>query len=1222
MKNLNYRVFISNRDSTIRFFTGLLGLFFIAFYSMQADASLVAEWRMDEAAWGGISDEVQDSSGNSHHGTARNGATTTDGKVCRGGWFRGEGYNAPPNNQWYTAQHYLDVPHHNDLSPQASGNNAEMTISGWFRADSIGGTQTIVHKGGSNVEGQSSNHEYRVYLDGARLNFTLWNQSGGNQTLEINHNITSGDWYFFAFTMRRAGASNNVARSGYLYSDSQEAPLATISPGNINLPLGGLTTNRRLNIGTTNWGTSGDPNDYTNFFNGVIDELRIHSSQLDENEIRQLKNTSRICEDDSPLTCISDDFNRSTLGDDWVVMHSSGSFGDPRIVNNRFRLTDNTGNVATAATFQNMFPSADNLVTVEFDFYAYDGSGADGVAVVFSDAAVTPFPGGFGGSLGYANRGGIDGFAGGWLGIGLDTFGNFSNFNEGRRGGPGFRRNAIAVRGSGEGQSSGYAYITGTGSLNPTVRNSEGHRYRITIDSQTPGESILTIERNTGSGFVTEVGPIDVMRHDGQVEIPDNLLLTLTGSTGGSNDIHEIDNLEVCAIHMNPIDETVHHFRIIRDSLHGLSCNPMEVTILACLDSGCENEYHGPITASFLPSTGWGGGSTHSFESGASFFLDNPSGGEVTLGIANSSPAVQAFGQNRCYVGDSEQSNCDLIFHDAGFIFDVPNHTAAVSQDVTIQAVRQDQETELCVPGFANENKNVWFWFDYNNPSTGTLPIDINGNSIPQSAINTTNYRELSFDAQGQATFALSYPDVGKVQLYARHVGSGEDDGLIMDGSDGFVVMPDHFLIDIPGNSSATDASGPAFLSAGTDFPVTVSARNASGDITPNYGREAIPESVLLTSLLVAPVGGNLPDIDGEFGNFGEDCEGGSAPAGTACGLFNWPEVGIISLEPSVDDYLGAGNVVGTESGNVGRFYPDHFVIDHTITPACNDTFTYAGLDAPGNKAGQPFTVSGTITAHRLGGGITANYVDDFVKLNADDITASPRVDDDAAAGVLTGRVDERDLFYGVELDFFAGVDDFNVDAARYAFTAESAPQNMHLQITATDSDGVTGSQDDASTATEFRLGRLRIQNAHGSELIDLNVPMTVEYFNGTAFSKNTADICTTGLTVSLVSGSLEASDTCVMDSGSPGLSGVGCNVSGHIEKQFNMPPVVGGDFNLWLRAPGANNTGNIDVQVNTLPEWLRFDWNDDGTATGPEGRATFGIYEGSPRLIHIRERY
>lgn len=114
--------------------------------------------------------------------------------------------------------------------------------------------------------------------------------------------------------------------------------------------------------------------------------------------------------------------------------------------------------------------SFNRTLSVTFDFYAYGGfgnnsggDGGDGISFMLIDGSKSPTqPGGTGGSLGYAPYSfgdrTIPGISGGYLGIGLDEFGFFSNPTEGRLGGPGRRENSIGVRGS---EAAGYRFLGG-----------------------------------------------------------------------------------------------------------------------------------------------------------------------------------------------------------------------------------------------------------------------------------------------------------------------------------------------------------------------------------------------------------------------------------------------------------------------------------------------------------------------------------------------------------------------------------------------------------------------------------------------------------------------------------------------------------------------------------------------------------------------------------------
>ena len=157
------------------------------------------------------------------------------------------------------------------------------------------------------------------------------------------------------------------------------------------------------------------------------------------------------------------------------------------------RLTTNTTNQANATFFATPIPSAGNKVTISFGFNAfggnqYNGTGADGITFFLYDASQTFSPGAFGGSIGYAQKTGINGLGGGYVGISLDAFGNFSNPTEGRVGGVGFAPNSVAVRGPGSGQS-GYNYLAGTTGSNGTV----GYNYTNTGSPtvQDPGDGVV-----------------------------------------------------------------------------------------------------------------------------------------------------------------------------------------------------------------------------------------------------------------------------------------------------------------------------------------------------------------------------------------------------------------------------------------------------------------------------------------------------------------------------------------------------------------------------------------------------------------------------------------------------------------------------------------------------------------------------------------------------------
>jgi serralysin len=199
-------------------------------------------------------------------------------------------------------------------------------------------------------------------------------------------------------------------------------------------------------------------------------------------------------------------------------------------------------------------------LSITFDFFAYGGGtpGGDGLSFIVLDGAVgtVTSAGGFGGSLGYANRtddGAVTpGIAGGYFGIGFDEFGNFSSSLEGRNGGTGVISDSIAIRGS---AATGYRYLVGTESLpfsidNPGTRDRNQAKRTAKIDLSPAGLLSVLVDSN-GDGDFDDPGEnnpqlqnFDVKAANGGV-LPTSLRFGFAAATGGATNIHEIGNFVV-----------------------------------------------------------------------------------------------------------------------------------------------------------------------------------------------------------------------------------------------------------------------------------------------------------------------------------------------------------------------------------------------------------------------------------------------------------------------------------------------------------------------------------------------------------------------------------------------------------------------------------------------------------------------------------------------------
>jgi len=444
--------------------------------------------------------------------------------------------------------------------------------------------------------------------------------------------------------------------------------------------------------------------------------------------------------------------------------------------------------------------------------------------------------------------------------------------------------------------------------------------------------------------------------------------------------------------------------------------------------------------------------------------------------------------------------------------------------------------------------------------------------------------------------------------------------------SDNFSVRPFSFSSLSSSMDNATSGAGTT-AKAGTDqFTITASTNTAGYDGTPKY------KSLLKDH--------NNSDQDGKLsGNFSAANE----PTLDATGAgFIYKEVGLVkfAVNDIYDDSFTAvdqtgdcsddySNVLvngkyGCQFGNeaefiIGRFVPDHFsLVSSSITPACN-SFSYMG---------ETFAISYTLEAKNGTGEVTQNYhysvSNNYAK--ASDVSLVAEYISGTTSQDLSSRVS---MIYDPSLWVNGRYQLTNSDVL---FNREASPDgaydDLELGIKVVDSDAVVLSardmlaSDNINSAcaaadclevkigtTNIRFGRLKMENAYGSELTALSSPLYTEYFNGSFFVLNIADNCT----------AINLAELRFNGDVNPEVA-VGGGTS---TATLANIPVASGQAGLAFSAPAAGNTGSIDISVNSLFEWLKFDWDGDGSHDNtPTSRATFGLYKGNKKQIYFREVY
>lgn len=544
------------------------------------------------------------------------------------------------------------------------------------------------------------------------------------------------------------------------------------------------------------------------------------------------------------------------------------------------------------------------------------------------------------------------------------------------------------------------------------------------------------------------------------------------------------------------------------------------------------------------------------------------------------------------------------------------------------------------------------------NAANNTGALDANGCRATWTTIQTAPTFTFAAGDLGRKNIALSEPEAWQdVRLRITYPATGAPLAIGC-SADNFAIRPNVLAVAATDQDwqtaglvnalNNTTAPGGTVHKAGQPFTLRATAYNgaATPAVTGNYA--GTPTGNIASHIIPAACrngGGCTLDV-GTFYNEG----GGTVRTDTATynetGAFNLELVDAAFSNVDAADSTAVEREIRSAPTGAGRFVPDHFALEagSAVTPACT-----AGGSVL-SYMNQGFGVTASLVAENAAGARTWNYHSTGY-----------------APGVVTWVAENANAGtnLGARLSGLAAAwtDGLYAVSAAGAVFARQTPDNpdgpfdsLQLGVRLVDPDGpaLGGLDMNAGTAgncvsaancdaraiglpSSLRFGRLSMQNAAGSDLLPLPIPLRAEYWAGAAFALNATDNCTTLVVGNLAlgnwQGNLNACETSVSFVG-----GVTTFSAGRLDS-------------LRLAAPGAANRGSVRLTPNLgstgsgttclttggAPSavtgagrpWLFGRWDDsadpDTNANtnyddNPSATATFGIFR--DRVLFRQENF
>ncbi|MFH6909914.1 DUF6701 domain-containing protein [Vibrio fluvialis] len=527
--------------------------------------------------------------------------------------------------------------------------------------------------------------------------------------------------------------------------------------------------------------------------------------------------------------------------------------------------------------------------------------------------------------------------------------------------------------------------------------------------------------------------------------------------------------------------------------------------------------------------------------------------------------------------------------------------------------------------------------------------------TMEDSGIKTVTMTDSSFDCSGLTDCPVEGSGTlqGSFTVYSRPwtLAICSPNGSAMDGD---ITNPDSLAFTSAGNLFALNIRPLRWVSGSGDDSSPQAGGNAietsaycSSAVTQNFfsDNSQLAALAVLSHQVAQPADGNDGTLDGTLEQLNTT---GINSAYLPFSGLSWSEVGVLRVNADISgSYLGM--TVNQGYRDIGRFYPAWLSITENNWDYADDHNGFVYMN-------QTIPYRFTVEAQNMQSDATTNYSAFSQALIAD--VKLLAVDSDGEE--LSDRIDEYDLqlWDGSGDGAWSGAtlsvtNDFTFlkqqqSASPYTSSVDGPYQSGFGLRVSDKVDGVDFASPDLelkasttlldtgkrfTTQPDIRYGRMVLGDVGGTSVSIINVPLRVEYWQGSRFAINADDsgsyfatpneyVCKQ--TVWPTSGSGSSSKL----TGSDTPSSWAKVASGKSSVVFATPASsdetadVREQVRFWLRldddarsSPQLSESGvNCGTQYTSQP-WLQYNWRDKGDED-PSAVVTFGIHRGNDKVI------